>query len=102
MKTLFMFDKTYFEKEFPKHLEQFKKNSKQEEKTVFVLGGNQHIAVSEIQDIKEDWISFWIEDPDYRSEKKSAVLMISRYDQIRQILFYPSKSDAAAGFRSGK
>ncbi len=97
-----MFDKNYFEKEFSKQLDHFKKTSRQEAKVVFVMGGNNHIVLSDIEDLKDGWFSFWIEDGDFKSDKKSQVLMFSRYDQIRQILFYPAKGDQAAGFRSGK
>lgn len=97
-----MFNKSYFEKEFPNHIEQFKKNAKQSPKIVLVLGGNHHIVLHELQDLKEDWFSFWIEDGDYKAGKKPPAFMISRYDQVRQILFYPTKEAPSAGFRIGK
>jgi hypothetical protein len=94
-----MFDKSYFEKEFPKQIEQFKKSSKQAPKIILVLGGNHHIELHEIEDIKDGWFSCWVEDSDFKSEKKPTVLMICRYDQVREILLYPSKSETSTGFR---
>lgn len=94
-----MFDKAYFEKEFPRQFEQFKKETSQEPKVVFVFGANSHIVVNEIQSLKDGWFSFWIFDGEYKSGGKSPVLMVSRYDQVRQVLFYPLRGEHGMGFR---
>ena len=95
-----MFDKSYFEKEFPKQLEKFKKESKSNDvKVVFVCGHN-HILVTEIAEIKDAWVSVWVHDGEYKVGGRSPVLMLTQYDQIRQIFFYPLKGEHALGFRT--
>jgi hypothetical protein len=97
-----MFDKTYFEKSFQKELERYKKETGVENPKVIFVCGNHHLVVNEIVDLKEDTITCWIYDGEYKQEGRSPVLMQSRYDQIRQILFYPLKGDHQMGFRIRK
>jgi hypothetical protein len=95
-----MFDKAYFEKEFPKQLERFKKESKSNDAKVAFVCGENHILVTEIEEIKEAWISVRVHDGEYKSEGKSPVLMFTLYEKIHQVFFYPLKGEHALGFRT--
>lgn len=97
-----MFDKNYFEKEFPKQLERYKKESKSETPEVVFVCGHNHLIVTEIEDLKEHWLSCWVDDGEFKSAGKSQVLMLTRYDKISQIIFHPLKGGQRMGFRTKK